>query len=1020
MRSLKKGFCLNLNMINAQKNSLLPILLFFFSATVWSQLFDKTLMKINASDLYYQGVYPNVDQAFSLLEDFNTDDSDQEEINYFKMVTALRLNDPGAVKRIETFRLDYPNTVILKTVYLDLANYYFNNEKYSYAHKWFAKVKSADVPKPSLPQFYFNKGYTLFAKKQYSKAKALLENVKFDPKYESDAHYYLGHIAYQLEDYAAASNSFTKVSKKKQQENLGYFQVEMNFKLGRFEKAIALGESEIHKVRGENFSELSKIIGESYFNTQQYEKALKHLKNYKGKNGKWTHTDFYQLGYAYYETENYSQAIDQFSKIIGKKDKLAQNAYYYLAECYLKKDRKPSAFNAYRSAASMDFNPDITQIALLNYAKLSYEIGNPYEKVPVVIIRYLETYPKSEDDQELTALLLSSYTNSGDYDGVIKILSSQNDYKDDHLLQRVTYLKGIQLFNAGDYSQSKDYFLRAVKYDKTKIISAHSLFWLAQSYYELNRFEDAVDAFHDFENKLQKKSILNSLEYHYHLGYAYFKMTNHELALSSFQKVIDHKNHYASSKIRDAYLRMGDCEFVLNRFWPAMEQYNKSIDMSPAQSDYALYQKSISYGFVDRNPQKIKTLQELIEKHSNSVYGDDAFFELSSAYAVAGSFDTAIDTYDKMISRYPKSPYLPKAILNKGLILYNQEKLSQAETVLKKLIIRFNKNAVAQQALLTLKEIAIDLDKVADFTQWLRKMNIDTFSDNELEKTAFSAAEKQFLTQRKKQAKKSFISYLESYPDGLNALNAHFTLAEIYYEESDTEAALVHYQKLIDEAPNEYLEQALVRVTQIWVNQEMEGKAAPLWKQLENVAVYPENKRYAMFNLMRFHFQAQDMLSAQQKATTVLTLKNIEVKVKWDAYKILAKSSLALRDSIKAQEAFKVLEKAPIEALAAEAYYFRAHQNFQNNDFEKSNEVIAVLSQKFSSQPYWAAKSLLLMAKNFYALKDAFQATYILQSLVDNYNQFPEISKEGQTLLEQINQEQAEQNASLSSKKINP
>ena len=80
---------------------------------------------------------------------------------------------------------------------------------------------------------------------------------------------------------------------------------------------------------------------------------------------------------------------------------------------------------------------------------------------------------------------------------------------------------------------------------------------------------------------------------------------------------------------------------------------------------------------------------------------------------------------------------------------------------------------------------------------------------------------------------------------------------------------------------------------------------------------------------------------------------------------------------------------------------------------DKSNEVIALLSQKFSSQPYWAAKSLLLMAKNFQAVKDAFQATYILESLIVNYKQFPEISKEGETLLNQIKEKQAEQNASL-------
>ena len=40
---------------------------------------------------------------------------------------------------------------------------------------------------------------------------------------------------------------------KDQKENLGYFQVEMNFKLGRFEKAISLGEKEIQNEAGENF-----------------------------------------------------------------------------------------------------------------------------------------------------------------------------------------------------------------------------------------------------------------------------------------------------------------------------------------------------------------------------------------------------------------------------------------------------------------------------------------------------------------------------------------------------------------------------------------------------------------------------------------------------------------------------------------------------------------------------------------------------------------------------------------------
>ena len=58
------------------------------------------------------------------------------------------------------------------------------------------------------------------------------------------------------------------------------------------------------------------------------------------------------------------------------------------------------------------------------------------------------------------------------------------------------------------------------------------------------------------------------------------------------------------------------------------------------------------------------------------------------------------------------------------------------------------------------------------------------------------------------------------------------------------------------------------------------------------------------------------------------------------------------------------------------------------------------------------------MAQNFYALDDAFQATYIIESLIDNYKQFPEISAQGKTLLNQIKQQQAEQNASLSQQNV--
>ena len=58
----------------------------------------------------------------------------------------------------------------------------------------------------------------------------------------------------------------------------------------------------------------------------------------------------------------------------------------------------PSNVNSLsKTASSSDFNSSITEDALLNYAKLSYEIGNSFEEPLSVLIRFIETYPKNDE-----------------------------------------------------------------------------------------------------------------------------------------------------------------------------------------------------------------------------------------------------------------------------------------------------------------------------------------------------------------------------------------------------------------------------------------------------------------------------------------------------------------------------------------------------------------------------------------------------------------------------------------------
>jgi hypothetical protein len=53
------------------------------------------------------------------------------------------------------------------------------------------------------------------------------------------------------------------------------------------------------------------------------------------------------------------------------------------------------------------------------------------------------------------------------------------------------------------------------------------------------------------------------------------------------------------------------------------------------------------------------------------------------------------------------------------------------------------------------------------------------------------------------------------------------------------------------------------------------------------------------------------------------------------------------------------------------------------------------------------------MAKNFYGLKDSYQATYILDNVVQNFKDFPEVVAEAQKELDAIKVEESKTNSSI-------
>ena len=979
------------------------------SATYTSNLVDYQ----KALSLYNNQQYLAAQSLFNSVKKTAKEEVLQSDCAYYIANCAVRLNQQNADQLVESFVKEYPTSTKRNTAFVDVADYYFENSKYAYAQKWYNKVNEDALGKSEKEKFNFNNGYSAFSTKQYKEAKKYLSRVESSQEYGSQAKYYIGFMAYEGDDYEQANAYFDQVSdQERYKEKLSYYQADLNFKLGNFEKAIKLAKERLGTSDETEVSELSKIIGESYFNLKKYAEAIPFLTEYKGKKGKWNNTDYYQLGYAYYKQKDYENAISEFNKIVGGSNSIAQNAYYHLGESYIHLDKKQEALNAFRNASQMDFDLKIQEDAWLNYAKISYEIGNPYQSAPQVLASYLNKYPNTSYKEEVETLLIDSYITSKNYKEALKLLEGKKSFENKVAYQKVAFYRGLELYNESNYLEAETLFDASLKEPRDANYIARATFWKAEADYNLTNYDEALIGFKQFQQQTESSSTPENENIDYNLAYTYFKLKNYEQATKYFNQFISNRKE-DKVRLNDAYLRLGDGHFVSSQYQSAINAYENAIKLNEIDSDYPAFQKAISVGYTGQSSKKIKELEQFISNYQNSKLRDDAMYELGNSYVKANETDKALAVYNRLNNEYRMSSFVPKALLRQGLVYYNASENESALTKFKKVAKDYAGSPEAVQAVSTARLIYIDLGRVDEYASWVRTLDYVEVTDADLDNATYEAAEKQYLDNNTDKAIKQFNGYLNQFPNGLHALQSHFYVAQLYYKKDLLENAAPHYKYIVETSQSEYTEEALMRLSQFYLEKKSWNQAIPLLLRLEQEANFPQNVVFAQSNLMKANYQLEKYDDAFAYADKVLASSKIDNKIKSDAHVIIARSAIKTNDEAKAKTAYAQVEKVATGETAAEALYYNAYFKNKDGKHDASNQAVQKLAKDFSGYRYYSAKGLVLMAKNYYALNDAFQATYILESVIQNFPEFDDVVSEAKAELSKIKTQEAKTNSSI-------
>jgi len=161
--------------------------------------------------------------------------------------------------------------------------------------------------------------------------------------------------------------------------------------------------------------------------------------------------------------------------------------------------------------------------------------------------------------------------------------------------------------------------------------------------------------------------------------------------------------------------------------------------------------------------------------------------------------------------------------------------------------------------------------------------------------------------------------------------------------------------------------------------------AVRYYHQLERLASNKVEQYNAWAGLMDSFFQLTRYDSSDVYARTILERGALNAGGQNKASLYLGKTAYLRGDLETAKDEFLNTLNTAQDEYGAEAKYLLAEIQYKQKAYKQSYETLLGLSEDFSAYDEWVGKAFLLMADNFIAMNEIFQARATLQSLVDNF-----------------------------------
>jgi len=975
------------------------LLFIVFAGKSWSQATEKYNSPLagfyRAEDLFEKEQYSASRKEFRLfIDEYKGSKNDPYYVKalYYEGVSALELYNNDAVNLLEQFNRDYPESIYKYEIFFKIGRYYYQKKDYRKTIEWLSQLNRQRVEPENIDEYFFKLGYSYFDEKQYTDAKGAFYEVKdATSQYGAPSLYYYSHISYMDGSYQTALEGFEKLLTDARFGGVvPYYITQIYYLQGKYTEVTEFAPSKTDSLKPADQVEMNHLIGDSYFKLGKYDEAVPYLEAYNLK-ATTSRDDDYELGYSYFKSSSYEKAIKYFDKVSRVKDTLGQIALYHAAEAYMNLNQTAYARKAFEAASELDMDLMIQEDALYNYAILSYKLDlNPYDEAVIALEMYLEKYPDSPRKNVVYQYLVNVYASTRNYAKALESLDKlpNKDLKLKSAYQLIAFNRGVELYQKGDYLGAIAAFKLIEKYPVNQDISAKGVFWTADSYFILNKKQEAIQFYTSFLSMPTVHSSELKSDAYYNIGYAYLELKNTDKVKESFNNYLLQNNLTNKRKKADAHMRLGDAYYTSKQNLEAISHYEQAFNLKSGYEDQALFFLARLYGFEKQQAKKIQNLQDIINNYPNSQYMQSSVYEVATSYFGSGNNEKALRYFEQIVKDYPTSILVKDALHYIGDIYFKKNDFIKAESYYRKVLAEYgNDRETCKREVEGLADIFTaqrDLEKVEQLANQYPCADSIRF---EVEDKFYTQSMQPYQDSSWTNAVTEFDKYLNKYPNGKYRNEIMNYKADALYKLKKEADAIAIYRVTLEGPDDDFTEIASQRTAKFLYNAGQHEAALPYYSRLEKVTRSPELIYNASLGLMRCHYVLENYANAADYAKKVLLNTSISNSIKLEAEFIKGISLAKTNRFAEAKPSLDYVIKNTTTAFASQAKYTIAESYFKDGDLGKTETEIRALLKMKPAYNYWIAKALILQTKVLIAQDDLFQAEQTILSVRNNYTE---------------------------------